>query len=184
MYLSEEQIKAETYEIEDFINRKPKDFQRTCLGWNMRRLLEVDFAGDDGNQAGEAIFVFETGLDEDSTASAKRYVRFNVTDTNRSDARTNELQLASPSTPPEPKSIFGGPTSPRSASKSDLDYGLSLPTVQYLEEGKQNRRSTEEWRLSGLSFGGLKAVQISAHAIDASTFATLTSSEDPLLNFS
>ncbi|KAG9763128.1 hypothetical protein KCU73_g1575, partial [Aureobasidium melanogenum] len=184
MYLSEEQIKAETYEIEDFINRKPKDFQRTCLGWNMRRLLEVDFAGDDGNQAGEAIFVFETGLDEDSAASAKRYVRFNVTDTNRSDARTNEVQYASPSTPPEPKSLFGGPTSPRSASKSDLDYGLSLSTVQDLEEGKQNRRSTEEWRLSGLSFGGLKAVQISAHAIDGSTFATLTSSEDPLLNFS
>lgn len=179
MYLSEEQIKAETYEIEDFINRKPKDFQRTCLGWNMRRFLEVDFAGDDGNQAGEAIFVFETGLDEDSAASAKRYVRFNVTNANTPEATT------SPSTPPpEASSLFGGPTSPRSAFKGDLDYGLSLSSVQDLEGSKKNTRSTEEWRQSGLSFGGLKGVQISAHALDGSTFATLTASEDPLLNFS
>ncbi|KAI4726964.1 hypothetical protein E4T49_05202 [Aureobasidium sp. EXF-10728] len=185
MYLSEEQMKAETYEIEDYINRKPKEFQRSCLGWNMRRLLEVDFAGDDGNQAGEAVFVFESGLDEDSVASAKRFVRFKVAGTDNSEIRTNEPHVTSTPTPPEPTSLFGGPLSPPSPpSKTDLEYGLSLSTVQDLETDNKTQRLTEEWRLSSLSFGGLKSVQITAHALDGSTFATLTSSEDPLLNFS
>ena len=185
MHLGEEQIKAETYEVEDYIKRKPKDFQRSCLGWNMRRVLEVDFAGDDGNQAGEAVFVFETGLDEDSAASAKRYVRFKVADMNNSATETSGLQYTSTPTPPEPASLFGGPSSPPlSPSKGDMDYGLSLSTVQDLGTNKRTERSTEEWRLSDLSFGGLKSVQITAHALDGSTFATLTSSEDPLTNFS
>jgi hypothetical protein len=186
MHLDEEQIKAETYEVEDYIKRKPKDFQRSCLGWNMRRILEVDFAGDDGNQAGEAIFVFETGLEEDSSASAKRYVRFKVADTKNTETGTDGLQSTStPPTPPEPVSLFGGPSSPPlSPSKGDPEYGLSLSEVQDLENNKENGRSTEEWRLSDLSFGGLKSVQITAHAMDCSTFATLTYSEDPLTNFS
>jgi hypothetical protein len=185
MHLGEEQIKAETYEVEDYITRKPKDFQRSCLGWNMRRILQVDFAGDDGNQAGEAVFVFETGLDEDSAASAKRYVRFKVADTKDSETATNESRSTSTPTPPEPVSIFGGPSSPPLCpSRDDPKYGLSLSTVQDIEANKNTERSTEEWRLSDLSFGGLKSVQITAHALDGSTFATLTSSEDPLTNFS
>ncbi|TKA69930.1 hypothetical protein B0A55_07985, partial [Friedmanniomyces simplex] len=47
MCLSKEQVKAETREIEDFAARKPKDFRKACVGWDMRRKLEVDFAGDD-----------------------------------------------------------------------------------------------------------------------------------------
>jgi WD40 repeat protein len=43
---------------------------------------------------------------------------------------------------------------------------------------------TEEWRTSEFVLGGLKSVQILATAIDSSTFATQTMSEDPLLGFS
>lgn len=50
MCLSKDQILAETREISDFATRKPKDFRKVCLGWDMRRRLEVDFAGDDGTQ--------------------------------------------------------------------------------------------------------------------------------------
>jgi hypothetical protein len=175
MYLGEEQLKAETREIEDYLDRKPKDFQRTCLGWDMRRVLEVDFAGDDGNRAGEAVFVFASGLDEDSTASAKRFVRLKV----RSGTDDSPSISTTTTPPPEPKSsIFGGP------SKVDSEYGLSLAAVQEHEANKTAMRRTEEWRLSEMSFGGLKSVQITAHGMDSSTFATLTTSEDPLLSFS
>ncbi|KAI5257111.1 hypothetical protein E4T42_01240 [Aureobasidium subglaciale] len=179
MYLSEDQITAETREIEDYINRKPKEFQRSCLGWDMRRVLEVDFAGDDGNQAGEAVFVFQSGLDEeDPPASAKRFVRFRVTDKESVETKSRQSRTtASTPTPPGSTSLFGGPI----PSPGDLDYGLSISA---LEAGDRLERSTEEWRLSNMSFGGLKCVQITAHALDCSTFATLTSSEDPLLNFS
>lgn len=186
MYLSEEQIKGETREIEDYINRKPKDFQRSCLGWDMRRVLEVDFAGDDENQAGEAVFVFECGLDDDSIASAKRFARFKIADPeHKVDAETKKPQSISTTTPPGPKSsIFGGSSPPLSSTTPDLAYGLSLASVQHQESNRTTLRSTEEWRVSALSFGGLKSVQITAHAMDGSTFATLTASEDPLLNFS
>ncbi|KAI5201575.1 hypothetical protein E4T39_05104 [Aureobasidium subglaciale] len=177
MYLSEEQIKAETREIEEYIDRKPKEFQRTCLGWDMRRVLEVDFAGDDGNQAGEAVFVFQSGLDEDSPASAKRFVRFKLADKESVKTKSSQSHTASTPTPPESTSLFGGPT----PSTGDLDYGLSISAI---EAGDRVERSTEEWRLSNMSFGGLKSPQITAHALDCSTFATLTCSEDPLLNFS
>ncbi|KKY25761.1 putative f-box and wd domain-containing protein [Diplodia seriata] len=78
MCLTEEQIKAETQEINAFLRMKPIDFRTMCVGWDMRRRMEVDFAGDDGNNAGEAVVVFDCGLEEDSLASAKRFTRLKV----------------------------------------------------------------------------------------------------------
>lgn len=186
MHLSEEQIKAETREIEDYLNRKPKDFQATCLGWDMRRVLEVDFAGDDGDQAGEAVLVFGCGLDEDSFASAKRYVRLSVSDMpSDAEMHTASSPRAAPAaTPTVSTSLFGGPSPPTPSTKVEPEYGLSLSAVQDGETSKMGFRSTEEWRSSNLSFGDLKSVQITAHSMDYSTFATLTTSEDPLLSFS
>jgi len=180
MYLSKEQVKAETREIEDYLRRKPKDFQLSCLGWDMRRRLEVDFAGDDGNHAGEAVFVFGCGLDEDSIASAKRYVRFKVPET--------EETAGTPGIPPLPisstgPSLFGGPSSGVSSPQLE-PRSLSLSLTQDEMDGKSASRNTEEWRSSDLSFGGLKSLEIMAHALDCSTFATLTISEDPLLSLS
>lgn len=185
MHLSEEQIKAETREIENFLSKKPKDFQRSCVGWNMRRVLEVDFASDDGNYAGESIFVFDCGLDEDSTASAKRYTRFKVCNrTPGLNTPDGELSTA-PLTPPLPSaSLFGGPPSSSATSKNDPAHVLSLSELQDQETEDIASRSVEEWRASELSFAGLKSVQITAHSMDNSTFATITASEDPLLGFS
>lgn len=179
MCLSEEQIKAETHEINAFLRMKPIDFRTMCLGWDMRRRMEVDFAGDDGNNAGEAIVVFECGLEEDTTASAKRFSRLKV--------------LTQPETMPMPKavtevvnsttpSLFGGSEVP---SRSSSTTRPRQSSVQYSGTASPERPDlVEEWRCSKLSFNGVKSVQIAATTLDMSTYATMTLSEDPIFGFS
>ena len=80
MCLSKDQIMAETREIRQYLRKLPKHFRKYCLGWDMRRRLEVDFAGDDGNYAGEAVIVFDCGLEEDDVADVKRFTRWRTTE--------------------------------------------------------------------------------------------------------
>ncbi|KAK8211890.1 hypothetical protein IWZ01DRAFT_500666 [Phyllosticta capitalensis] len=169
MCLDERQIKAETQEIETYSRRKPKDYRQDCLGWDMRRRLEVDFAGDDGNDAGEAIVVFECGLDEDSQASAKRYTRLKLPK-NQVLAVPRKVQV-----PETTGSIFGGsPTpSPRQVSQQSSESASPERTA-----------FVEEWRTSTLVFTGAKNVEITATTLDISTYATITLSEDPIFGFS
>ncbi len=185
MCLSKEQIQAETREIENFTTYKPKDFQRLSLGWDMQRKLEVDFAGDDGNNAGENIIVFECGLEEDSTAAIKRYSRCRFQERAENDATsTPPLTSGSTETSASP-SLFGGGGSPitapiRSFSFDGLEESLSRDE---LNGSITPRPMIEEWRTSDITLGGLKNLQILATTIDYSTFATQTISEDPLLSF-
>lgn len=107
MCLSKEQIKAETIEIEGFLGKPPKEFQRSCLGWDMRRKLEVDFGGDDGHYAGENIIVVDCGLDEDSIASIHHYTRCRFSERRFT---SNDTITASGGTLPDPAlpcSLFG-----------------------------------------------------------------------------
>jgi WD40 repeat protein len=186
MCLSKEQILAETREIEDFATRKPKDFRKTCHGWDMRRKLLVDFAGDDGNNAGENIVVFDCGLEEDTVAGVRRYTR----------RRFQERPaIGNLSTPPltsastdsaSPPSLFGG-----------VDHPLTTPdpsfSFEQLDDALANEEITgsitprpmsEDWRTTKFAFNGLKNVQILATAMDESNLANQTSSEDALLSFS
>lgn len=187
MCLSADQIIAETREITEYAKRKPKDFRKTCLGWDMRRRLEVDFAADDDHNAGENIVVIECGLDEDQTATAKRFTRCRVQDMPR--AGTVSERSASPSTRANTgtSSIFGQTTT----TTSDTTPARRLAAVVERASSPDDlggsitpRPMTEEWRSSKLSFGKLKSTQITASAIDCSTHATQTKSEDPLLGFS
>ncbi|KAK5121776.1 hypothetical protein LTR85_004651 [Meristemomyces frigidus] len=186
MCLSKEQIKAETHEIEAFASRKPRDLQKVCLGWDMRRRLEVDFAADDGNNAGENVVVFDCGLDDDGVSAVKRYNRCRFQE-RQSLEMTSTPPLTSASTESSTApSLFGNATSSVTApvptfSLDGLDDSLS-------QDGFAGsitpRPMSEEWRLSVFAFGGLKSVRILATTIDKSTFATQTISEDPLLGFS
>ncbi|KAF2083919.1 hypothetical protein K490DRAFT_50411 [Saccharata proteae CBS 121410] len=176
MCLTSDQITAETREVENFIRRKPIDFRTSCLGWDMQRRLEVDFAADDDNNAGESIFVFQCGLHEDTTASARRFTRCRFP---RREEPSPSIAEAALKVSVDPPSLFGGQVEP---------VQLAAPR---LSSSRQSSRSmspdsskVEEWRLSELSFGGPKAVQISATAIDPSTFSCMTLSEDPVLGFS
>lgn len=180
MCLSKEQLVAETREIEEFLRKPPKYFRKICLGWDMRRRLEVDFAGDDGNYAGEAIIVFECGLEEGSTADARRFTRWKSSEKTKSTATST--RLSTPQITPV-ASLFGGSgagtpdTSKFHARTRSSSY---MSTLSSPERGNMQ----EEWRCSKLTLGGFKNTQITTTTLDISTFATITLSEDPALGFS
>ncbi|PNS18659.1 hypothetical protein CAC42_5198 [Sphaceloma murrayae] len=180
MCLSTEQIKAEAREIEAYLAKKPADIQASCLGWDMRRTLEVDFAGDDLNHAGESIIVLEPGLDEDSVAGVSRFTRVRIHHVSEQDEGATTPSLTEASTAPSTQdSMFGG------ISSADLNSATTpATTTSVFEESSGLAAISEEWRTTTLSFNGLKALQITASAMDGSTYATTTTHEDPILNFS
>lgn len=178
MCLSAEQIVAETREIEDFLALKPKDFQKRCMGWDMRRRMEVDFAGDDGELAGEAVAVFGCGFDEGTSASVKRYMRC------RFEEDEEALLQSTITITPGNASLFGNG---ENGIYADTPSDASMPPLEKFSShdgqiSPPQRRIEEEWRLSNFSFDCLKLQQIMTTAIDSSNFATLTYAEDPLLN--
>ncbi|KAJ4301565.1 hypothetical protein N0V90_003658 [Kalmusia sp. IMI 367209] len=181
MCLSKDQILAETREIQKFLSKQPKEFRKICLGWDMRRRLEVDFAGDDGNYAGEAMVVFECGLEEGDSAKLTRFTRWKTHENSKASTTSTPVasQQASQTT-----SLFGG----SGAATPDLSQRAThrMRSSSYASHGSSPERFNllEEWRVSDLTFGGLKMMQITATALDCSSFATMTLSEDPALGFS
>ncbi|PGH14529.1 hypothetical protein AJ79_03022 [Helicocarpus griseus UAMH5409] len=170
MGLNADQIFAETKEIEKFLAFKPKHFRKVCDGWNMRRKLEVDFAGDDHHNAGESFVVINCGFGEDQTASIRRFMRQKV--------HAPIIQPPEEAYPsiqaPISQSIFGGPSVPSSASSSTPPSRNSEPLAE------TSSPVTVEWRMSNFVFDEQKPPQITTSAIDTSTLAQLTTSEDPL----
>jgi len=188
MCLGKEQISAETREIEAFAVKKPKDFQKACYGWDMRRKIQVDFAGDDGNNAGESAVVFDCGLDEGDVTAARRFTRCRVQEQQSGGATsTPPLTSASTDTVSRSPSLFGGGSpSPAAVSTPSFSFdSLEASLSQDCVAGSATPRPmSEEWRVSALSFSGLKSVQIMAITMDNSIFATQTIAEDSLFSFS
>ncbi|KAH8710151.1 hypothetical protein GQ44DRAFT_830458 [Phaeosphaeriaceae sp. PMI808] len=180
MCLSKDQIVAETREIQHYIRKAPKDFRKACLGWDMRRRLEVDFAGDDGNYAGEAMVVFGCGLDEGQVADIKRFTRVKANEKDKSTTVSTRMTTPQPS---QSTPLFGG-----SGSGTPDMAGISqrIRRSSYMSSSSSPERANlvEEWRTSKFTFGGFKSTQLTATSLDISTFATLTMSEDPALGFS
>ncbi|PVH80418.1 putative F-box/WD repeat-containing protein pof10 [Cadophora sp. DSE1049] len=194
--LSRAQIIAETLEIEKFLGYRPAHFRKLCEGWDMRRRLEVDFAGDDGNGAGEALFVIKCGIVEGEAAEIRRYTRWKS-----EQASLDEYPL--PKTPPMASrtttmaSLFGGGTvispprtsSPDRSQRASIFGGSTTITPARMSSPEPNtpgspvRASTalvEEWRSSILSLKNHPNIEITTTAIDMSTYALLTVEEDPL----
>lgn len=173
MNLSRDQITAETKDIERFLAFKPIHFRTIYQGWDMRRKLEVDFAGDDGKGAGESLMVACCSASDDQVASVKRFTRVR---TGESPSLDN-VGSSSPASEPEAEaksSLFG-----QGESREVLSSGnwVSSP----LPNGSNSLPATFEWRVSNLTFEGPKSAEITACALDMSTFARLTKFEDPLL---
>lgn len=180
MCLSKGQILAETREIQQYMRKEPKDFRKACLGWDMRRRLEADFAGDDGNYAGEAMVVFECGLDEGQVADVKRFTRVKANEKEKSTATSTRITTPQPV---QSTSLFGG------SGTATPDFAAMPQRVRrssYMSSSSSPERDNlvEEWRCSKLTFGGFKSTQVTATTLDISTFATMTLSEDPALGFS
>jgi hypothetical protein len=180
MCLSKDQIIAETKEIQQFIRKQPKHFRKACLGWDMRRRLEVDFAGDDGNHAGEAMVVFGCGLEEGDVTDVKRFTRCKTNDQEKSTGPSSHILTTQPV---QTTSLFGG------TSMGTLDSGRTSPrgrSSSYMSTASSPDRASlfEEWRCSKFTFGGFRSTRLTTTTLDVSTFATLTLSEDPALGFS
>ncbi|KAL9036076.1 MAG: hypothetical protein Q9180_004506 [Flavoplaca navasiana] len=181
MGLSQEQIAAETKEIQKFLGKKPMHFRKINEGWDMRRRLEVDFAGDDGSGAGENIVVIKCGLDEGDVTSVRRYTRCKV-----STPVTNDPQAdASLSTSSDWSKAVDSSLFPASQYEHNREPTWSFGTVRRNSTARsdciEDEAMFEEWRVSNFSFGGLKAPQITATALDLSAYSILTVGEDPLL---
>ena len=186
MCLGKDQIQAETREIEAFANRKPKDFQKACLGWDMRRKLEVDIAGDDGNNAGESLVVFECGLEEGSTADVKRYSRCRFQERLSHDATSTPPMTSGSTQASDSPSLFEGSPSPLTTLAPTFSFDSLEDSLSQDDFAGSitPRPMSEEWRTSVFALGGLKNMQILATTMDNSIFASQTISEDPLLSFS
>jgi len=185
MGLGKHQIVAETQEIESFLKEKPRHFREICDGWDMRRRLEVDFAGDAGNEDGEAIVVCGCGLDE-QPANIKRFTRCRIQQSRGKGLNAN-LRSSSPTSATTVKpSLFGGDSVPTSESPAWSFNRVPIPrrSSSPEDDSKSFDRVVSEWRVSEFSFGGLKVPEITTTSIDDSTFALLTASEDPLLSLS
>ena len=202
MKLSPAQISAETLEVEKFLAYRPSHFRKICEGWDMRRKLEVDFAGDDGNRAGEAICVIKCGNHQGDQAEIRRFTGWKS-----EPAPLDDYPI--PRTPPIAStaktmaSLFSGSrvitpwrtSTPESASVASTIRGTSVinrartsyldrsPTLPPSPISTEIFSSTvaEEWRSTNLSLKGFPDVEITASAIDMSTPALLTVDEDPLL---
>ena len=178
MGLSKEQLAAETREIETFMAKQPQHFRKMCEGWDMRRRLEVDFAASDENGAGEGIMVISCGLDEGQLAGIKRFTRCRVKESSNGSRSTSDYA-------PETKdqSLFGD-GSPGIASMATWSF-KNVPPVRRSSALDTNftlgKSYIEEWRTSTLQLGDLKTPQITTTAMDISSYAVLTTSEDPLL---
>lgn len=179
MELSEHQIAAETKEIEKFLAFKPKHFRKACESWDMMRELKVDFAGDDGQGAGESLVVISQGGTEGRKASIRRFTR----KAERSQATALPTPESSGIANDGPQSsIFGGPAIPSRTSAGTPEIPSSRASSWL--SGSVFAPVAAEWFLSDFSFGDRKPVQVTTSALDISTYALLTMDEDPLLGMS
>ncbi|KAI4205663.1 MAG: hypothetical protein LQ350_000160 [Teloschistes chrysophthalmus] len=182
MGLSSDQIAAETKEIQTFLSKKPKHFQKVNDDWDMRRRLEVDFAGDDESAAGENIIVVQCGLGEGQLANIKRYTRCKVPNPGVEEEAYDASFLPDVTPKQEAKpSLFGAGEQALSQEPSwsfePIRRGSAASSIHL-----ESAATIEEWRISTFLLGGLKTPQITTTSIDMSTYALLTIFEDPLLS--
>ncbi|KAF1817448.1 hypothetical protein P152DRAFT_386778 [Eremomyces bilateralis CBS 781.70] len=176
MCLDGQQLAAETREIESFLRLKPMEFRNRCVGWEMRRKMEVDFAGDDGRMAGESVVVF-MNPETDGLPDITRYCRTRILvgslDMEKTvvphSAMDQETQNG------DHRSVFGNRVV--SKSKSPAPGEDPMPDG-ILSSNVASNQCSEEWRLSKLTFGLLRNVSITVTALDMSNPALTTASED------
>ncbi|KAI3332106.1 hypothetical protein HD806DRAFT_479440 [Xylariaceae sp. AK1471] len=182
MNLKRDQMAAEAREIEKFLRYKPLHFRKVCYGWDMRRRLEVDFAGDDELGAGESFFVIDCTLDDDRTWALRRFTRTIIHQAQPS-AITQAMESSAEPVPCQ--SIFGVSNarsiSPNSSSSPLLKRVLS-------SSGRQSpspifsaaKLGLDDWAETVFSSKEIGNVTITASAVDTSLMALVASFEDPL----
>ncbi|KAK3688391.1 F-box and WD domain-containing protein [Podospora appendiculata] len=190
--LSQQQRVAEAQEIESFLLYRPAHFREHFSGWDMRRRLEIDFAGGFGRRygTGESVFVITCGHQKSEPASVCRYVRTEVRVSGPVETMAS-AELGSETTaqtPCQSASIFGsagitptpgsadntsGPQLKGSSSNSQLGTPPSEPTIPD-GHAQEWRRTQYIWKGAGNS------TEITVSAVDMSKFAVMSPFEDQL----
>jgi F-box-like len=178
MNLSKEQLIAETREIEKFLSFRSVHFRKVCDGWDMRRRMEVDFAGDDGKGAGENIVVIGCGIGEGTRALVKRFTRLNSEQASFDDYPVPKTPPVSPN-PTTMASLFGG----GSIANTIKPKNSNMPPKRSISPTSRGSLDilVEEWRTSILSLNYQHPISITTSAVDLSTYSLLRATEDPLL---
>lgn len=189
--LSKQQIATETREIQTCLTKHPRAFRDSCDGWDMRRQLEVDFAGNSGIGAGENVFVISCSLDEGQQAEVRRFTCLQRTD---SSGELNRLSNGMPALASHETPNIEHPSDTDSSADVNQNHVLIDPPAWSFDNlssssgksafgvGTSSLPNTlKEWRTSTFSFGDIKSPQITATAVDSSNFALITTDEDPLL---
>lgn len=184
MGLGKEQIAAETKEIEKFVRQRPKHFRKICEGWDMQRRLEVDFAASDEDAAGEGILVLNCGYQDDFPATIKRYTRCKTRESSKDAPRFRDSYDVHGNMPgANDSSLFGGNViKDRSAPAWSFDR-IEETRRSSIAQSDVSATSNvvEEWLTSNLQLVDIKSTQITTSVLDKSTFASLTTFEDPLV---
>ncbi|KAI5292964.1 hypothetical protein KEM52_005939 [Ascosphaera acerosa] len=170
--LSDEAVAAQTRDIEKWSALAPIQIREIYEGWDMRRRVEVDFAGTDGAGAGENVIVIQTGW-MGTPAEIKRYTRTEALESVASDpcltgSDSRQTLLSS--------GVWCG------AEGLLSSFPAAAPAQKDVSSGRETRReearSTKEcWLVTDLEWAQ-KGAEVTASSIDCSTIATLTPSED------
>lgn len=173
MNLSRQQIVAEAKEIEKFFRYKPSHWRKVCRAWDMLRKLEVDFAGGDENSTGEAIFVVTAGHAKGEHASVRRYLSTKSSSKGFTPAGSLTPIVQPVQAETNGTSIFGSGETPQVSEASNEVVGTPVePTPMKLD--------ANEWRSSEFSFESYPSTEITASAMDMSTYAVMAAFEDLL----
>jgi hypothetical protein len=155
MGLATEQLVTETQEITKYLAFKPMHFRKVCQGWDMRRRIEVDFAGDDESGGGEAVFVISCGLDEGNSTSIKRFTRCKRVGISDGNGRVDEDDISFiPSTQQLKDSLFGGVISRDMASAAISSPPRSPSVLSDLAAHPQAKEDMVCWRTTEMSLPG------------------------------
>ncbi|KAH0551366.1 hypothetical protein GP486_007419 [Trichoglossum hirsutum] len=184
MNLTTEQLITETEEITKYLSFKPMHFRKVCEGWDMRRRVEVDFAGDDESGGGEAVFVIGCGLDEGNPANIRRFARCKREEINDKTGRVDEDDNPHACSTWAPEDSLLGVVMSRDRASVATSPPRSSSALSGLAAQLRASEDLGLWRTTELSLPGHRWAKITATAIDMSTYALLTASEDPLLGMS
>jgi hypothetical protein len=146
-------------------------------GWDMRRRLEVDFAGMDDAGLGEGVFVIDCGYDEDKSAAVTRYSRIPALAHAKSNSTTSLVAVTAPSASPFGPSFDHSPAGAISETTSMHSTRQSAsPTNSQTVDDLQ----TIKWRSAAFTLPDADDNQITATAVDQSQYASISWVEDPL----
>lgn len=174
MRLTKDQMAAEAREIEKYLLYKPSHFRKACEGWDMQRRIEIDFANDDSRGTGEGIFVIDCGLAEGRAPLVRRFTRTKATTSGKTTGASSEETTPLPS-------LFGTICTGESLTHLPLEsQSPPSPPSTPIPERLAPSAFQHDWHEQELDLKASGNATISASAIDNSSPAVLTLSEDPL----